>query len=106
MMRLEGGSAPMSHGELFELLSAQGFDRATVYRNLMDLTEAGLVTRANLGDHVWRFEPVRARTKDGARFVCGECRTISVMADVQISAPRTMDACAILFKGTCARCAS
>ncbi len=52
LQRLEVCSTPLTHGELADYLVPLGFDRATVYRNLMDLTEKGLVARTELGDHV------------------------------------------------------
>jgi Fe2+ or Zn2+ uptake regulation protein len=53
---LMGAEQPVSHANLVEALADEGFDRATIYRNLMDLTEVALLTRSDLGDHVWRFE--------------------------------------------------
>ena len=53
---LSKATAPLSHTELHEALADRGYDRATIYRNLMDLAEAGLLVRSDLGDHVWRFE--------------------------------------------------
>src|SRR5580700_10531724 len=44
--------------ETVERLHAPSPDlnRDTVYRNLMELSESGLVSRLDLGDQVWRFE--------------------------------------------------
>ena len=56
LRELEAATAPLSHADLVDSLGSQGYDRVTIYRNLTDLTEAGLVMRADLGDHVWRFE--------------------------------------------------
>jgi Fur family ferric uptake transcriptional regulator len=47
---------PQSHADLLAVLGARGFDRETVYRNLVDLVSAGLARRADLGVHVWRRE--------------------------------------------------
>ena len=47
---------PVSHAELAAELAPKGWDRATIYRNLIDLTNAGLVRRTDMGDHLWRFE--------------------------------------------------
>lgn len=86
--------APASHGELHERLSSAGFDRATLYRNLMDLAEAGLVTRTDLGDHVWRFElksaSANGHADDHPHFVCTDCGGVSCLpgASVRISAPK------------------
>src|SRR5690554_6721096 len=69
-------SSPISHSELSEMLVPQGFDQATVYRNLTDLTEAGILTRHDLGDHIWRFE---FRSEDShedgehPHFYCTDC---------------------------------
>ena len=60
LRELEAATAPLSHADLVDSLGSQGYDRVTIYRNLTDLTEAGLVVRADLGDHVWRFELRRA----------------------------------------------
>jgi len=55
---LEHCDAPLSHADVVEALNAESFDRATLYRNLIDLVEAKLVTRQHFGDHVWRFSLV------------------------------------------------
>lgn len=53
---LRQATSPLTHAEIAEDLTPMGFDKATVYRNLIDLAEAGLVKRTELGDHAWRFE--------------------------------------------------
>jgi len=85
--RLAGAAAPLSHGELASELALLGFDRATVYRNLMDLTEVGLVSRSDLGDHVWRFD--LRRSGDGQphkhpHLLCTDCGEVSCLPDVQV----------------------
>ena len=55
---LRSSDAPMSHGDVADRLASQAWDRATIYRNLTDLAEVGLVRRTDVGDHVWRFEAV------------------------------------------------
>ncbi|MEM6962252.1 MAG: transcriptional repressor, partial [Myxococcota bacterium] len=52
---LANAEGPLSHSEVCSLLSDHGFDRATVYRNLVDLTERRILHRDDVGDHVWRF---------------------------------------------------
>src|SRR6185369_17162653 len=56
LQRLRSAKSPLSHAELADELTPRGLDKATVFRNLTDLTDAGLVVRTELGDHVWRFE--------------------------------------------------
>src|SRR5436190_15542363 len=55
---LRASDAPMSHGDVADRLASHAWDRATIYRNLTDLAQAGLVRRTDVGDHVWRFEAV------------------------------------------------
>ncbi|MEZ6048415.1 MAG: transcriptional repressor [Planctomycetaceae bacterium] len=56
IQELKQASAPVTHAELADKLVPLGFDKATVFRNLVDMAEAGLLRRIELGDHVWRFE--------------------------------------------------
>jgi Fur family ferric uptake transcriptional regulator len=71
MERLAAAAGPRTHAELAADLAAgarhagSGYDKATIYRNLVELTEAGLVSRMELGDHVWRFE-IKGQAKDGS----------------------------------------
>jgi Fur family ferric uptake transcriptional regulator len=115
---LHRAGAPASHGELHEKLAASGFDRATLYRNLMDLAEAGLVTRTDLGDHVWRFElrregPHGAHAAEHPHFVCTDCGGVSCLpgASVRISAPKgapralERKAVKVQLSGLCDACA-
>lgn len=95
-------AAPVSHADLCKALEKDGFDRATLYRNLIDLTEVGIASRTDLGDHVWRFE-VKQRDGDGnhvvahPHFVCSDCGTVSCLPDVAVkivggkrAAPRSL----------------
>lgn len=80
-------SAPVSHADLCRSLEKDGFDRATLYRNLIDLTDRGIVTRTDLGDHVWRFELKRREGSHVAahpHFVCSDCGTVSCLPDVTV----------------------
>lgn len=77
--------APASHAELHDKLAASGFDRATLYRNLIDLADAGLVTRTDLGDHVWRFELRRAeQSVRHPHFTCVDCGAVACLPDVKV----------------------
>lgn len=73
---------PISHPELSERLASSELDRATVYRNLLSLAEAGILVRTQLGDNVWRYELPRARGKNHGEhphFVCTDCGTVSCL---------------------------
>lgn len=113
---LHRAGVPASHGELFERLASAGFDRATLYRNLIDLAEAGLLTRTDLGDHVWRFELRRDGEDHGAQhphFVCSDCGDVSCLpgASIRISAPAgapralSLKSVKVQVTGLCDRCA-
>lgn len=115
LQALDAATTPVTHADLATLLVPQGFDKATVYRNLMDLTEAGMVARSELGDHVWRFELRRETSEhsgDHAHFLCLDCGEVSCLADVDISiSPQTGhdralvgEVTEILLKGHCERC--
>ena len=77
----------MSHGDVADRLANQAWDRATIYRNLTDLAEAGLVRRTDVGDHVWRFEAVSGAHEPGAHphFVCTECGTVECLPEIELA---------------------
>ncbi|MCX7808823.1 MAG: transcriptional repressor [Deltaproteobacteria bacterium] len=112
---------PLSHAEVWERIGKEGFDRATVYRNLMDLTEAGLLVRTDLGDHLWRFEVRKKehqsqKPKDGfhPHFICTECGAVECLPveAVQLNpvegAPQAIytGQIEIQLRGTCNACNS
>lgn len=88
---LISATGPLTHAEVSEAVGpVKGFDRATIYRNLTELTEAGLVSRVELGDHVWRFELKRAgrphaKGEDHPHFLCTSCGEVSCLDDVNVS---------------------
>lgn len=115
---LREARSPMTHAEVATALASHGWDRATTYRNLTDLTAAELLQRADVGDHVWRFElrrePVNGHADAGhPHFVCGDCGEVKCLpADaVQVHARRGLPralwggAVEIQLKGRCDRCA-
>jgi len=90
LQHLEAAAGPRTHAEVSEALADRGFDRATIYRNLTELTEAKLVARVDLGDHMWRFEAKRsaghkAGIDDHPHFVCTDCGEVSCLDDVKVA---------------------
>lgn len=73
---------PASHAELTERLAGAGLDRVTIYRNLLSLTEAGVLIKTQLGDNVWRFElPRSASSEHGTHphFICSDCGSVACL---------------------------
>lgn len=91
LRQLIGQAAPVSHAELCHELKKDGLDRATIYRNLIDLTEVGIVSRVDLGDHVWRFELTsKGGDHEGSHphFVCSDCGSVSCLTDSAVRITR------------------
>ena len=89
LRRLGAARAPLAHRDLVRMLAHLGFDRATLYRNLMDLVDAGLAIRRDIG-HLWRFQLLSAEA-DGpprAHFVCTECGAISPLPEEAVRVVR------------------
>ena len=115
LKRLLVAATPISHGELVDTLADEGMDRTTVYRNLVDLTEAGLVQRTDLGDHVWRFELKRGEGESvrHPHFTCTDCGAVSCLPEVTISVktgkgvPKSLSKqkVEIQLRGKCDECA-
>ncbi len=121
LRQLEAAERPVTHGEVVEALrdgsfdATGGFDQSTVYRNLVELADAGLVRRRELGDHVWRYEPLRpGETTDDAHahFLCVDCGSVRCLPEVRLDVPsraaasKVGDVTEVLVKGRCAACAS
>ncbi len=111
-LRARGG--PASHAEIAEALPGARRDRATVYRNLLDLVKAGLARRRDLGDHVWRFEAAAPLPggKEHPHFLCTSCGSLECLDTLRVElkrgarVPRALreDAVEILVKGLCDEC--
>ncbi|HEV7998699.1 MAG TPA: transcriptional repressor [Planctomycetaceae bacterium] len=112
---LHRAASPLSHAEIALALAPLDLDRATVYRSLMELSESGLVSRLDLGDHVWRFElreKGHGEAAEHPHFLCTECGEVSCLNGVEIKVtpgPRNKPSAVgkvteILLKGRCARC--
>lgn len=103
-------SSPISHPELTERMARSGLDRATVYRNLLTLADAGVLVRAQLGDQVWRYELPRALSSDHAHhphLVCSECGIVRCLpagaVKLQGEAAKS-EIAEVQLRGRCAQC--
>lgn len=101
-----------SHGDLFEAIGDRGFDRATIYRILMDLSEANILSRSDLGDHVWRFELKRGgeHAEEHPHFVCIDCGQVSCLPGITVKVSGKVPKAvakkefALQMKGRCDKC--
>lgn len=79
---LRDAALPLSHADVAAKLEHLGMDRTTVYRNLIDLAEAGVLRRSDVG-HTWRFE-FAGRGDEHAdnqhpHFVCTDCGKVACL---------------------------
>lgn len=108
----------VTHAGLCEALDGRGLDRATLYRVLIDLAEKGILSRSDMGDHVWRFELKRSadapdHTEEHPHFLCTDCGEVSCLPglalklDAKAKAPRavTQQHVAVQLRGRCDNCA-
>lgn len=108
--------APLSHADVTLLLDDDGYDRATVFRNLTALVESGVARRVDLGDHTWRFEVVRDQAgvsrAPHPHFLCTECGQLQRAEGVRVEIPRTRGlpravqagVVQVQLRGVCDRC--
>ena len=88
LLLLRQSDSPLSHADVAQRVGSSGIDKATVFRNLNDLAEAGLLRRTELGDHVWRFEAILANEagdRGHPHFVCIDCGSVTCLDDVQLT---------------------
>jgi Fur family ferric uptake transcriptional regulator len=103
----------LSHAEVAEALTGTTCDRSTLYRNLLDLVAAGLASRTELGDRVWRFmDASRHKAGDHPHFICVECGKIRCLPGTRITWPAAhrgspalrWQACEVQVRGLCDDC--
>lgn len=115
LQTLAESDAPLSHGDAADLLTPAGFDKSTIYRCLVELAEAGVVSRLELGDRVWRFELRPGHQEEGTEhphFMCVDCGKVACLTDfsVRIAPSKGKRRAAlgeiteVLLKGHCAAC--
>ncbi len=113
MQELRRATSPQTHAEVAAKLVPHGFDKTTVFRNLTDLAEAELISRSELGDHVWRFEISDPDDPDATRhphFLCIDCGSVTCLGDMEFTAGSRKQTTQIgritevLVKGHCVTC--
>lgn len=110
---LSAATTPLSHAEVAEELDSHGYDKSTIYRSLVELAEAGLLSRFDVGDHTWRFEFRRGEAHDEGtehpHFMCVTCGKVTCLDDVDIKLKASnkktySDITEVLLKGHCREC--
>jgi Fur family ferric uptake transcriptional regulator len=112
---LQSAERPLSHHDVVVALDGRGWDQATLYRNLIDLTEAGLLRPAGVGGRVARFEAALATAHNlraHAHFVCTSCGELACLPEVAVvvtDAPRLPasvrnSAFELQLRGRCDQC--
>lgn len=111
---LQGVDRPVSHSDVATRLADGTWDPATLYRNLVDLAEVGLVRRTDVGDHVWRFELIDADhdPEKHPHFVCTGCGTVECLPPIELAFPKAKTPKSVKqrkvevqVRGLCDRCA-
>ena len=75
---------PLTHAEVADQLGEAAWDRATLYRNLIDLADAGLLRRISLSDGM-RFEVVEQHLNEApVHFVCEQCEQVQCLPGVAL----------------------
>jgi len=101
---------PVSHAELTEALADTSLDRVTIYRNLVSMSELGILVRTKLADGVWRFELPHGRPAQHDRhphFVCTECGEVSCLERLDVTLRGRVtenEVTEVQVRGRCAQC--
>jgi Fur family ferric uptake transcriptional regulator len=107
---------PVAHAEVAEALAKLALDRVSVYRVLVDLARVKILTRTDMGDHVWRFDIARGdgvHGREHPHFVCVSCGAVACLPEgaVQLArrgkGPRAVRTgkVEVQLKGECDACA-
>lgn len=81
---VEGAERPLAHSEITDRLGDGDSDPATIYRNLVRLTEVGLVRIVSHAGGMARYEFAAERHP---HFVCDDCGTVSCLPASAAPAP-------------------
>lgn len=109
---LREAASPLSHAEVASQLASGPWDRATLYRNLLDLVRVGLARRVDLGDHIWRFDAQADRHDPSGHphFLCTACGTSQCLPEMAFEPPPAAPASLraqrveVQIKGVCDAC--
>lgn len=110
---LRNSSSPITHAEVANHLAKTAVDKATAFRTLNDMTDAGILRRTELGDRVWRFEVIRDGEREHSahpHFLCVDCGQVSCLGDIRLTkkslsmSTEIGKVTEILLRGQCSSC--
>ena len=92
------------------------YDKASVWRILSDLADAGILRRMDLGDRVWRYElqdACRPVSDDHSHFLCEACGEVECLPPLTLQTddgniPSVLQGAdyRVRVMGRCAECAT
>ncbi len=77
---------PLSYTDVLHLLGNESWDKATLYRNLIDLCEVGLIQEVDVGGKVIRYELKGKKAIHHSHFVCTSCGDIQCFPTFTLNA--------------------
>jgi Fur family transcriptional regulator, peroxide stress response regulator len=107
---MEQAGHPTS-AEIFEAVNRADprSSRATIYNNLRDLVQAGLVREVAMEGRAARFD---AKVMPHYHFICDRCGNVEDLDWYDVARPaaaslgkRLLRECELIFRGLCAKCA-
>ena len=82
LVELSKADSPVSHTEVLARLGESDWDQATIYRNLIKLTEHGLTRVVSRAEGMDRYEFIGAGNTEEhhhPHFVCEDCKQITCL---------------------------
>jgi Fur family ferric uptake transcriptional regulator len=115
---LERAERPLSHAEVVTRVGDRlttpdaGWDRATVYRNLVALVGVGLVRISSHAGGICRYEVAReAKDCSHPHFVCDDCGIVSCLPEAEVVTKKkigrwskSLRSAEVQFVGRCPSC--
>ncbi|MBU0551616.1 transcriptional repressor [Myxococcota bacterium] len=83
---LARASAPVSHTEVVERLTGEGWDQATLYRNLLKLVEGGLARIVDEGGQARYVFAQGVAEHTHPHFICRDCGAIRCLPTLEFDA--------------------
>jgi|GEM_PF-362944 len=82
---VEASGEPLAHHDVCEKLSDTPWNRSTLYRNLIDLTEVGILVKTEIGG-VMRFQRAGRQNAcaEHPHFVCTDCGNVTHLDGVVV----------------------